>query len=92
MSTTPTIVALSAGIVAPVAMGAAAVTEDKVYFVAILVATVVGVAGCIAWIDARIERRIKSHEVTEQELDTARHAEVLGEIRHVKELFERATS
>lgn len=83
MAASPTVFALSAGVVAPVAMGAAAVTDDKVYFVGILVATVVGVAGVIAWIDSRIDRRIRDHTETDQ----ARHAEVMREIKHLRELF-----
>lgn len=82
-------VGLATGIVGPVALGASAVTDDKVYFVGVLAATVAGVVGAIAWIDRRIEARIKAHEATELQVDQARHEEVLSEIKHLRELFAR---
>lgn len=92
MPPAPTTVLLSTGIVAPAALGAAVITDDKVYFVGILAACVVGVAGLIAWIRSEIKGAIRDHEETEKQLDAARHAETLAEIRHVRELIKRGAA
>jgi hypothetical protein len=66
---------------------AAALSDEHTQLVSVLVATVAVVAGLIAWIDRRIDKRVKAHEAHEAELDDERHAALLGEIRHVRELL-----
>ena len=72
-----------ASMAAETAAGAAVASSEHVGFVALLVATVGIVAGAIAWIDSRIEKRIAAHS---QE-DVLRHSEVLNSVEHLKELL-----
>ena len=64
---------------------ASGVFEDEhVRFTAMLVSTVVVVAGLIAWIDRRIEKRIKDHAAQEEALSQTRHTVLMSEIRHLR--------
>lgn len=47
------------------------------------------VAGGIAWVDHKIRQALVDHTDAEQKLDNERHAAVLAEIAHIRELLER---
>jgi hypothetical protein len=58
--------------------------DEHVRFTAMLVSTVAVVAGLIAWIDRRIEKRIKDHANQEEAVSASRHTILMGEIRHLR--------
>jgi len=71
------------------AMASLAVSDEQARFALILASVVATVAGGIAWMDKRIDGRIKDHAESESKADALRHAAVMAEIRHVRELLGR---
>lgn len=88
------------------ALAAIGSIDEHTSLLAAIVATVTVVAGGIAWLDRRMEKKIRDHERKEFEKDEQlktlnaqryearrqfeeeRHASILREIAHVKELID----
>jgi hypothetical protein len=74
---------VAAAALAPVALGAEGIAASDISFLAYLAGGVVGVVAVVAWVDHRVDRRVKAHEVVEDERAEARHQSLLTEIRHL---------
>jgi hypothetical protein len=78
-------------VLATLAFGAAAVTagatfaEEHIALVIALAGITVAIVACVAWIDARIERKLKDHTVLEQAWREADKAEAIARHRVTKE-------
>ena len=77
----PLKVGLLAGSVssAGMALFGAGIAPEQVSTIVLLAAGVGAVVGSVAWIDKRIEDKIKTHEA----MDTLRHNELLKEIKAI---------
>lgn len=76
-------------------MAVAGVSDEHATTVATIGVGIGIVAAAIAWFDARIEKRLKAHELAEfakqdarDKLDAERHRGLLSEISHVKDLID----
>jgi hypothetical protein len=60
------------------------VAGSDIAFLAYLAGGVVGVVSVVAWVDHRVDKRVKAHEVVEEAQAESRHQSLLTEIRHLQ--------
>ncbi len=76
----PALTGLVGGVLPP---GSNGLSADEVEMIALMVGAVVSVAGVIAWVDRRIDKKIKASD----EIDLVRHQQIRGELRHLAQLI-----
>lgn len=77
-------VLLVASSAALAAAGSFTVSGEHAQFALHLASVIATVAGGIAWMDKRIDRRIREHAESERREDGLRHAAVMAEIGHLR--------
>lgn len=85
---------LASGIAAALAT-TVAITTEHITLLAILAAGISTVIGAVTWVEKKIEKKISSHESREfekyearEKLEAERHARIMAEIGHVKEMVD----